>query len=111
MLVYYDGGCPVCSREIAFYRARPGAAAFDWVNVTHCPPEALGFGLSRAEAMARMHVRLDDGTLLNGAAAFGAMWRKLPGFKGLGWLLAMPPFETLADWAYTIWLVARKLWR
>ncbi len=111
MQVYYDGGCPVCSREISFYRSRPGADAFDWVDVTSCAPEALGFGLTRDEALARMHVRLANGTLLSGAAAFGAMWRQMPGFKGLGWLLAMPPFETLGNWTYNVWLVARKIWR
>jgi predicted DCC family thiol-disulfide oxidoreductase YuxK len=33
LTVYYDGGCPICAREIGFYRARPGAEGFDWVNV------------------------------------------------------------------------------
>lgn len=32
--VYYDGGCPVCSREINFYRHRPGGESLAWVDVT-----------------------------------------------------------------------------
>lgn len=107
--VYYDGGCPVCSREIAFYRARPGADGFVWVDVSG--GAELGPGLRQEAAMARMHVRLPDGTLLSGAAAFAEMWRRMPGFKWLGWLLAMPPFGALAELSYRGFLMARKLWR
>jgi predicted DCC family thiol-disulfide oxidoreductase YuxK len=69
LTVYYDGSCPICSREIGFYRARPGADGFDWVNVAGDGSEALGPGLSRDAALARMHVRRADGALLTGAAA------------------------------------------
>jgi predicted DCC family thiol-disulfide oxidoreductase YuxK len=111
MKIYYDGGCPICSREIAFYKARPGADNFIWVDVSSAGPTDLGEGLTREQAMARMHVREADGTLLSGAEAFGAMWRQMPGFKGLGWLLVMPPFGAIAEFGYRIFLVFRKSWR
>jgi len=25
LIIYYDGGCPVCTREIGFYQRRRGA--------------------------------------------------------------------------------------
>lgn len=109
--VYYDGGCPVCSREIRFYKARPGSDSMTWVDVNASASPDLGPGLNREAAMARMHVRRSDGRLLGGAAAFGELWRHTPGLKGLGWLLAMPPFETLAELGYRIFLLTRKLWR
>ncbi len=108
--VYYDGGCPVCSREIAFYRSRPGAERFAWVDITREGAE-LGPGLTPQMALSRMHVRTAAGILLSGAAAFAAMWRMMPGFKWLGWLLVMPPFAILAEWAYRGFLLGRKLWR
>ncbi len=110
MKVFYDGGCPVCSREIGYYRARRGAEAFEWVDVNG-PALALGPGLSREAALERMHVRLADGTLLSGAAAFAAMWRRMPGFRTLGLLLAIPPFGMLAELGYRGFLRIRKLWR
>jgi len=109
--VFYDGGCPICSREIAFYRARPGAEGFEWVDVVNSPALALGPGLSREAALARMHVRLADGTLLSGAAAFAAMWRRMPGFRLLGRLLAVPPFGAMAEWGYRGFLRVRRFWR
>ncbi len=69
-IVYYDGGCPVCSREITFYQRRPGGESFAWVDVTQADEAALGPGLSREAALARMHVRRADGTVVDGAAAF-----------------------------------------
>jgi predicted DCC family thiol-disulfide oxidoreductase YuxK len=109
--VFYDGGCPVCSREIAFYKARPGADGFEWVDVVNSPAQALGPGLSREQALSRMHVRLADGTLLSGAAAFAAMWRHMPGFRLLGALLSLPPFAALAEIGYRVFLRVRKVWR
>jgi predicted DCC family thiol-disulfide oxidoreductase YuxK len=109
MQVFYDGGCPVCSREIAFYRERPGADGFEWVDVhrTEGPPAA---DLSREAALARMHVRLADGTLVSGAAAFAAMWRNMPGLRWLGRWLEVPPFAALAEVGYGMFLRIRRSW-
>ncbi len=109
--VFYDGGCPICRREIAFYRARPGAEGFDWVDVSGGDPAVLGPDLTREAALARMHVRRPDGVLLSGAAAFAAMWQRMPGFQGLGRLIAVPPFTLVAELAYRVFLRVRKLWR
>lgn len=109
--VYYDGGCPVCSREIAYYRARDGAQDLEWVDVSGEQPTRLGPGLTPAQALARMHVRRADGTLVSGAAAFAEIWRAMPGFRWLGHLLAVPPITFCAEIAYRVFLVARKLWR
>jgi len=109
--VYYDGGCPVCSREVAVYRARPGAEAFEWVDVHRADPAQLGPDLTCDQALARMHVRTPDGTLLSGAAAFGAIWRGLPGLRWLGRLVSIPPLSGIAEIGYRGFLVVRKLWR
>ena len=110
LCVYYDGGCPLCSKEIAFYQSRP-TPGITWVNVDACDASALGDGLTRKQAIQRLHVRRSDGTLQSGAAAFAALWRRTPGLKWLGVLLALPPFGWVAELAYRAFLIARKLWR
>jgi predicted DCC family thiol-disulfide oxidoreductase YuxK len=109
--VYFDGGCPVCSREIRFYQRRPGGGAFAWVDVTRADAASLGPGLSREAALARMHVRRADGTLVAGAAAFAELWRGTPGLRWLGRLLAIPPLGVLAELGYRVFLRTRTLWR
>lgn len=81
--VYYDGSCPLCRREIGYYRARPGAEDFDWTDVSGECGGQIAPDLCQTDAMARFHVRDGDGRLLSGAAAFARMWT---GIRGFGWL-------------------------
>jgi predicted DCC family thiol-disulfide oxidoreductase YuxK len=109
--VYFDGACPVCRREIALYRGRAGAEAIAWVDASSCEPEALGPGLRREDALARMHVRLADGRLVSGAAAFASLWSALPGFRWLGRFASIWPVAPLAEAAYQAFLLLRRAWR
>ena len=109
--VYFDGGCPVCSREMAFYRKQAGAEGFDWIDATRASEAILGEDLDRSAALARMHVRLADGRLVSGAAAFAVLWRGVPGLSWLGRLLQIPPFGQCAELAYRLFLKTRPLWR
>lgn len=110
-VVYYDGGCPVCAREIAFYKQRQGGQSFTWVDVAQAGTAEIAPGVSRQAALARLHVRRADGTIVAGAAAFAEIWRGMPGLRWLGQLYAMPPFGTLAELAYRIFLRVRVIWR
>ena len=108
LTVYYDGACPVCRREIGFYRKRTGAA------VTYCDAarEACPApDLPREAALQRFHVRLADGALVSGAAAFLALWRQTPGFRLAGRLLSAGPIVSVLDVAYDGFLKLRHLWR
>ncbi len=109
--VYFDGACPVCSREIAVYRSEPGGQSIRWVDVTRCAPQELGADLTREAALARLHLRRDDGELLSGAAAFTAMWTQLPRWRWLGRALGAGWRLTLLEAAYRFFLWLRRLWR
>jgi predicted DCC family thiol-disulfide oxidoreductase YuxK len=108
LTVYYDGACPVCSREIGFYRARRGAEAVAWVDASACPEPDLGPGLDRAGALARFHVRRPDGTLVHGAAAFLELWRRIPAFAWAGRLLGRPATRAALERAYAAFLRFRS---
>lgn len=106
LTVYYDGACPLCRREVAFYRRLDRADRIDWQDVS--PPDAApGCGLSREAALARFHARRPDGRLFDGAAAFVAVWRCLPGFRHLAPLAAWPPALRALERAYRGFLRVR----
>jgi len=111
LTVYFDGACPVCPREIATYRGLRGGASIDWVDASRCAPEALGPGLERGAALARLHARRPDGTLVDGAAAFAAVWRRLPAFSLLGRIAGFEPVRAVLDVGYAGFLRVRRAWR
>jgi predicted DCC family thiol-disulfide oxidoreductase YuxK len=111
LTVYFDGACPVCSREIAVYQRQAGAQACAWVDVSQCSEETLGPGLDKNRALARLHVRRADGGLVDGAAAFVLMWQALPATRWLGRVAAVPPLPWILEGAYRAFLRLRPLWR
>ena len=109
--VYYDGACPVCRREIAHYQSLRGASTIAWVDAASCDERELGPELDRHAALRRFHVREADGTLASGAAAFVAIWRRLPAFAWLAPLAASRPMLALLDAGYALFLRIRRTWR
>ena len=90
LIVWHDGACPLCRREIAFMRRLDRRGAIDFVDVSKAD---AGCPIDAALMMARFHAS-EDGRLLSGAAAFAAMWRAIPLLRPLGlaarapWVLA-----------------------
>ncbi len=107
LTIFYDGSCPLCRKEIAFYRRRRGADALDWRDVSKCGPGEVVPGLSAATAMQRFHVRLPDGSLASGGDAFRAIWRRLPLMKPLAILSDLPGMQWLLNAAYDRFLPFR----
>jgi predicted DCC family thiol-disulfide oxidoreductase YuxK len=103
--VFFDGGCPVCAREIALLR--PRAEDVDFVDIAHTPPA----GLDHATALARLHLRLPDGRMVSGAAAFAELWQRVPQLRWLGRFIGWAPITPIAELAYRGFLRARRLWR
>jgi predicted DCC family thiol-disulfide oxidoreductase YuxK len=111
LTLYYDGGCPVCTREIGFYQRRRGAERIRWVNLARCEDSELGRDLNREAAYARLHARRPDGQLVSGARAFAALWQALPAFRLAGRVAALPGIVHGLEWGYRGFLKVRRLWR
>jgi len=91
VIIWHDGACPLCRREIALMRRLDRRGAIRFVDLTDaetsCP-------VDRATLLARFHAS-EDGIMLSGAAAFAAMWRAIPLLRPLAiaarrpWVLAL----------------------
>lgn len=110
-VLYFDGACPVCAREITHYRKQAGSENFAWVDASSCPLEVLGPDLSRADALARLHLRHPDGSLVSGAEAFVGVWQGLKAWAWLARLFNSRPAVMALDVAYRLFLRIRPLWR
>ncbi len=103
LTVWFDGGCPLCTREIALMRRLDRAGRIEFVDVAS---EDASCPLDRAELLARFHAR-EDGVLLSGAAAFAAMWRQVPWLRPLGELARRPAVLMLLERIYVRFLRVR----
>ena len=82
-VVLFDGSCPMCSREIAYYRRQKASEALQWVDISREPDTDSRFGISHEEAMKRFHVRDSQGNWQTGAWAFAELWSHFPGWRVL----------------------------
>ena len=103
--VYYDGSCPLCRKEIAFYQRRRGADRISWADVSD--PDAVPTDLDCSKALSRFHVRERNGRLVNGGEAFAALWRQLPAFQLIGQIFRVAPLKWLLNAAYEAFLPIR----
>ena len=101
LIVWYDGGCPLCRREIAVMQRLDRRGAVDFVDVTETKASACP--IKPAELLARFHAT-QDGQLLSGAAAFAAMWRAIPLLRPLGLAARSPWVLALLERLYLMFL-------
>ncbi len=79
--VYFDGLCPLCSREINHYRGLRGSDQIRFVDITHSDFDAAKEGVDPVKVHNVMHVRGRDGKLATGVDAFIEIWNVLPGYN------------------------------
>jgi len=108
-IVFYDGGCPLCRREIAHYQRIDHERRTQWTDIQQEPNTLRAHGLSWEQAMQRMHVRDSNELMVSGAAAFAVLWRHLPRYRFLAGLVTLPGIHWLAEQVYTVF--ARRRYR
>lgn len=109
--VFFDGACPLCRREIAFYRGLQGGDCIDWVDVSTTTQPLQSFGITRDQALARLHAVTGRGEVVSGALAFIEIWSHLRRFRLLAGLKNVPGMVRLLDLGYDGFLALRPLWR
>ena len=109
LTLLYDGGCPLCVREVDFLHRKDRDKTMQFVDINaddYCP-EPWG-GITYRQAMARIHAIDADGTVLKDVAVFRAAYRLI----GLGWVYApttWPLIGPVIDVVYTVWARYRLL--
>lgn len=112
LTLLYDGGCPLCRREVSFLERRDRDLHGDQSRLAFVDIDSPDFdpashcGVTYAEAMGRIHGLTADGVILRDLAVF----RRAYALIGLGWLHAptgWPLIGPLAEWAYGVWAALR----
>ncbi len=104
LIVWYDGGCPLCLREIALMRRLDKRRAINFVDVA---PSDAACPIDRTLLLARFHAQEAGGPVLSGAAAFAAMWRAIPLLRPLGLIARNGVVLALLERTYILFLKIR----
>lgn len=109
LTVFYDGECPLCSREIDMYRARPESDRIHWQDITEADFHPADFGLTQEGVRARFHAKRASGEIISGVEAFSAIWDIIPGFSILSWMAKSRFIRPIMDLSYISFAKIRPL--
>ena len=108
--VLYDGDCPLCRKEIAHVKGladKNSSSALTFIDISPGVSGNSIYEADRLTLMARFHVQRADGSRLDGAAAFVAMWERLPGWRWLARFAKVPGVLFVLEHAYSGFLHLR----
>jgi len=87
--ILYNADCPICNAEICHYQryaiARGIPFGFDDLNTV----DPAAYGVTADQAARQLHV-LHDGQVVSGVDAFVVIWRMMPRYRPLAWIVSLP---------------------
>lgn len=110
LTVFYDGGCPVCAREMACYKRRVCDGRLSFVDISQPDFDPTPYGRTQQEFMASMHVMDARGRFFIGVEAFRALWWAMPGrfYPFMANLAGLPGIHSLARMGYDLFARLRR---
>jgi predicted DCC family thiol-disulfide oxidoreductase YuxK len=108
--VYFDGSCPMCSKEISYYQGLDKASRVQWIDVSGENP-SCPIGFDQRTLMERFHVKdLAKDQIHHGAAGFTRLWCALPQpWHILGKICSFAPITWALELGYILTLKVRPL--
>lgn len=97
--VFFDGGCPLCLREIRFLKwlDRHGRIKFTDIDAAEFAPES--YGKTYDEMMEKIYGRLPDGTWITGVEVFRRLYAAA-GLRPVVALTRLPGVSHLLEFGY-----------
>ena len=102
--IFYNGSCSFCAPEIQMYKKlvtqKKGVkdSPLDFVDISVSVTE----GFRQEDMLKRLHAKLPNGEIISGVPAFITLWRQVPGFKVLAFLINLPFIKQLAIKLYDL---------
>ncbi len=97
--LFYDGACPLCSREMEFLKRRDTKGRLCFTNIAS--PGFVLPGVDRADLMARIHARLPDGSFVTGVEVFRIVYAAL-GYRRCVAFSRLPVVRGMLDVMYRL---------
>ena len=103
LTIFFDGGCPLCKREVDFLQSKnqKGALSFIDINTSDFSSD-LKHGITYKQAMDRIHAMKSDGSVIKDIKVFQEAYSLI----GLGWIYAptkLPILDKFIEFIYGLW--------
>lgn len=99
--VFFDGGCPLCQREIGLLRRWDRKQKIRFTDISAPDFDAAAVGKTHAELMDQIYGRLPDGQFIRGVEVFRRLYSAV-GFGPLVLLTRLPIISQLLDAGYYV---------
>ncbi len=109
LTVFYDGHCPLCSREIEVYRAKNERGSIAFVDIMSPNFDASKEGLDPEKVHKVFHVKDSESNILTAIDGFVAIWDELNIFRPLSFFAKQSMTRPLFDLGYNMFAKVRPL--
>ena len=100
MKVYFNNSCKICKTEIDLYK-KENIEEIDWNDITNNDSAELETSKDKKQLLRRLHVK-DGDKIIQGAAAFLVVWKKIPKYRILYRILKLPIIFNLFSLFYEV---------
>ena len=103
LTIFFDGGCPLCRREVDFLQSRNQKGHLGFVDINSSDFSLdLKYGITYKQAMERIHALKIDGSVIKDIKVFQEAYSLI----GLGWIYAptkLPILDKFIEFIYGLW--------
>ena len=103
LTIFFDGGCPLCKREVDFLQSRNHKGYLSFIDINSSDFSLdFKYGISYKQAMERIHAFKSDGSIIKDIKVFQEAYSLI----GLGWIYAprkLPILDKFIEFIYGLW--------
>ena len=115
LVVFFDGLCPLCTREINHYRRLDARNKIEWRNLHNESSRLSNYGLTHTQAMrelqAVIHASPGRFRVVSGVDAFLEIWQRIERYRWLARIVGARPVKLIVNPLYYAFAKYRHLLR
>lgn len=92
-IIFYDGSCPLCRKEINHYRRIDDKQKIEWLDLTQHTDRLQAYNIKYQTAMEHLHGIDASGETVTGVAAFLLIWDNLDYYHYLSRIIRLLMLE------------------
>ena len=105
--VFYDDRCPLCTREIEYYKKITPPSTINWYGISKHEETLKKHGISLIESLKLLHATNQEGKMKIGVDAFILIWQNLPRWNWLATVIKLPIIYQISGALYAFFAERR----